>query len=185
MHLLDGFARLRNPILVTLARSAVYAAAFLVFFTSNPAAEQSWPATGARTIASLQQLVDDLRVRLTIETAVSISVVPVNVRAASVTPPRGAGLPYRLDIESRFIEHLSDDELSAVIAHELGHVWVSTHHPYLQTERLANSIAARVVSRDSLERVYTKVWARDGSKGDLLKFLGPHPSDTPQSASRD
>ena len=62
---------------------------------------------------------------------------------------------------------------SDILAHELGHVWVSTHHPYLQTERLANSIAMRVVSRDSLERVYEKMWARDGRKGDLLAFLGP------------
>ena len=185
MQLFDGFARLRNPTLVILARSAVFAVAFLVVFTSRPSAEQNWPPSGARTIASLQQVVDDLRTRLAIETAVSVSVVPVNIKAASVTPPREAGLPYRLDIEGSFIEHLSDDELSAVIAHELGHVWVSTHHPYLQTERLANSIATRVVSRESLERVYAKVWARDGNKGDLLKFLGPHPSDAPQSASRD
>jgi predicted Zn-dependent protease len=76
-------------------------------------------------------------------------------------------------MERAFLAALSDEELSAVVAHELGHVWVSTHHPYLQTERLANTIAMRVVSRDSLERVYEKMWARDGRKGDLLAFLGP------------
>jgi hypothetical protein len=41
--------------------------------------------------------------------------------------------------------------------------------------RLANTTAMRVVSRDSLGRVYEKMWARDGRKGDLLRFLGPPP----------
>jgi hypothetical protein len=59
------------------------------------------------------------------------------------------------------------------VAHELGHVWVFTHHPYLQTERLANQIAMRVVSRGSLAGVYRKLWERGGVKGDLQAFLGP------------
>jgi predicted Zn-dependent protease len=70
---------------------------------------------------------------------------------------------------------LTPDELEAAIAHELGHVWVFTHHPYLQTEELANQIAMRAVSRESLERVYGKVWERGGMKGDLVRFLGPAP----------
>ena len=62
---------------------------------------------------------------------------------------------------------MSDDELAAVIAHELGHVWIFTHHPYLQTEELANQIALRVVTRISLDSVYQKVWAHTGAKGTL------------------
>jgi len=61
--------------------------------------------------------------------------------------------------------------LSASIAHELGHVWIFTHHPYLQTELLANQIALKVVTREELERVYEKVW-KDKGKGDLKDFLG-------------
>jgi hypothetical protein len=60
-----------------------------------------------------------------------------------------------------------------VVAHELGHVWIFTHHPYLQTERLADTVAMRVVSRKSLDRVYAKVWERGGAKGSLAQFLGP------------
>jgi len=30
----------------------------------------------------------------------------------------------------------------------------------------------RVVGREALIRVYEKVWARDGQKGDLIRFLG-------------
>jgi hypothetical protein len=59
------------------------------------------------------------------------------------------------------------------MAHELGHVWVFTHHPYLQTEKLANQIAMRVVTRDSLVSVYRKLWEHGGTKGDLNTFLGP------------
>ena len=47
-----------------------------------------------------------------------------------------ARLPEQLPSESTFI-------------HELGHVWIFTHHPYLQTEQLANRIAMRLVSRTS------------------------------------
>ncbi|MCI0721982.1 MAG: hypothetical protein L0338_23875, partial [Acidobacteria bacterium] len=62
-------------------------------------------------------------------------------------------------------------ELSASIAHELGHVWIFTHHPYLQTELLANQIALRVVAREDLEKTYEKVW-KDKGKGDIKEFLG-------------
>ena len=56
------------------------------------------------------------------------------------------GNPFKLAIDVAFLEALTDDELEAAIAHELGHVWVFTHHPHLQTEELANQIALRVVS---------------------------------------
>jgi predicted Zn-dependent protease len=75
--------------------------------------------------------------------------------------------------EAQFLRGLDEIELKAIVAHELGHVWIFTHHPYLQTERLANTVAMRAVPRTSLERVYTKVWAREGTKGNLVRFLGP------------
>jgi hypothetical protein len=77
-----------------------------------------------------------------------------------------------MSFDARFLASLHDEELIAIVAHELGHVWIFTHHPYLQTERLANSVAMRVVSRESLERVYVKVWQREGVKGNLAQFLG-------------
>jgi predicted Zn-dependent protease len=79
---------------------------------------------------------------------------------------------FLLTFENGFLDGLDDEELIAVVAHELGHVWIFTHHPYLQTEQLANEIAMRVVSRESLRRVYEKVWERGGTKGDLARFLG-------------
>jgi len=52
----------------------------------------------------------------------------------------------------------------------LGHVWIFTHHPYLQTELLANQVALRVVSRENSERIYEKVWKDKGKRG-LKEFL--------------
>jgi predicted Zn-dependent protease len=79
-------------------------------------------------------------------------------------------------VDAAFLETLTDAELEAAVAHELGHVWVFTHHPYLQTEALANQIAMRVVSRQNLQRVYEKMWDQNGVKGNLLDFLGPDDS---------
>ena len=73
--------------------------------------------------------------------------------------------------DETFINGLEDSELSASIAHELGHVWIFTHHPYLQTELLANQVALKVVSRENLESIYEKVW-KDKGKGDFKEFLG-------------
>jgi hypothetical protein len=47
-------------------------------------------------------------------------------------------------------------------------VWIFTHHPFLQTEELANQIAMQVVPRDTLAAVYDKVWKRVGRQGGLV-----------------
>ncbi len=130
---------------------------------------------GSRSVHRVQQAVDELKGRLSIESPVTVSIVPTNARVMSVTAAPGGVAPFQLAIEGTFLNLLTDDELSAAIAHELGHVWISTHHPYLQTERLANEIAMRIVSRASLEHVYEKMWARTGRKGDLVSLLGPAP----------
>jgi Zn-dependent peptidase ImmA (M78 family) len=62
------------------------------------------------------------------------------------------------------------------VAHELGHVWIFTHHPYLQTEQLANQIAMRLVARETLEPIYEKLWKRLGVTGDLSTYLGNRPT---------
>lgn len=121
----------------------------------------------------LQLLVNDLKARLSIPEPVVVSVVPSNPLMMSVTAPTETSAEFQLAIEAAFLDVLTEDELEAAIAHELGHVWVFTHHPYLQTEGLANQIARRVVTRRVLERVYDKVWKRGGTKGDIVQFLGP------------
>ena len=122
---------------------------------------------------ALQELVDTLKDQLGIQAIVSASTVPTNALLVSVQPVNGAPGTFQMAFEERFLNGLDESELKAIVAHELGHVWIFTHHPYLQTERLANTVAMRAVPRESLERVYAKVWAREGTKGNLLRFLGP------------
>jgi hypothetical protein len=124
----------------------------------------------AAAAARLQAIVDQVRTQLAIPQNVTVVLVPKNPLMASVERVN-EGEAFVLSIERAFASGLTEDELEGVIAHELGHVWIFTHHPYLQTEQLANRIAMRLVSRESLERVYEKVW-KGGAKGDLSRFLG-------------
>jgi len=120
----------------------------------------------------VQGVVDDLARRLALSATVTATIVETNALLVSVEPQEGRQNGFVLSFEDSFLDGLDDKGLRAVVAHELGHVWIFTHHPYLQTERLANSIAMRIVSRQNLEKVYDKVWRRDGTKGDLVQFLG-------------
>jgi len=123
----------------------------------------------------LQAIVSDLQSRLLITSPIVVSIVPSNTLMMSVEAPTDTRDTFLLSVEAGFLDTLTDDELEAAVAHELGHVWIFTHHPFLQTEELANRIAMRAVRRESLERVYAKVWARGGTKGDLAWFLGGAP----------
>jgi hypothetical protein len=129
-------------------------------------------ASDSDEVATVQNRIDELRVQLSIASPVTASMVPHNPLLVSVEVAPGDARAFQLAFQDGFLDTLDNDELRAVVAHELGHVWIFTHHPYLQTERLANDVAMRIVSRATLERVYGKVWARDGLKGDLSKFLG-------------
>jgi hypothetical protein len=120
----------------------------------------------------IQALVDELKAKLGISQDISVSLVRANPLLVSVGEHKQRSGAFELSFEDGFLDSIDDDELRAIVAHELGHVWIFTHHPYLQTERGANDIAMRVVTRDVLERVYAKVWARGGTKGDLVRFLG-------------
>lgn len=122
-------------------------------------------------LAHLQSLVDRIRTRLGIERAVTVAIVDKNPHLVSVEAPTQQDGAFEVRVEAHMLDLLAADELEAVLAHELGHVWIFTHHPYLQTELLANQVAMRAVPREALARVYEKVW-KQGPKGDLASFLG-------------
>ena len=124
-----------------------------------------------------------------------MSLVDRNDMVVTVERSQNGSGAFSLVMEAGFLETLNDGELEAVIAHELGHVWIFTHHPYLHTEELANEIAMRVVSRETLAGVYEKVWKRAGpTNGDLVylpsltaqpekpeELSGDHPRSNPVS----
>ena len=131
------------------------------------------PATAVRTDPrAIQARVNVLLTRLAMPQSVHVEVVEDDGDMASVKPIDDGCTTFDLMLDAGFLESLSEEELTAVLAHELGHVWVFTHHPYLQTEKLANEIALRLVTRDSLVQLYGKLWQRKGTKGDLGHVVG-------------
>lgn len=124
-------------------------------------------------VVLLQVLTDDLRTRLQIAEQVHVALVEHHPLVMSVETRAGRSGPFVITVDRKFISELSREETEAALAHELGHVWIYTHHPYLQTERLANDIAMRVINRAAFEPVYRKVWLRTGIAGNLVEFLGP------------
>jgi Zn-dependent protease with chaperone function len=142
---------------------------------SEPASAKAAARTAAATL-KVQAQVDVLRAEMDVPHQVSVALVAVNPLKASVEPVKGAAAgTFLLTIEEGFLTQLTADELRAVLAHELGHVWIYTHHPFLQTEQLANTVAMRVVTREALDKVYGKVWAdgSGGGAGPLPRFPEP------------
>ena len=119
----------------------------------------------------IQEIVNEFMTKLTMGHKIAVTVVPKNPLMVSVEYT-DTSTGFLLSVEEDFINELTQEELEAAIAHELGHVWIFTHHPFLQTEVLANQIAQRLVPRSSLVQVYEKVWKRQGTKGDLTRFVG-------------
>jgi len=153
-------------------RSTVFALSLIVLWlaagaTSSRAADDALLAEMIEREKHLQGVVDVLKARLSIPDSVAVAIVPANKLVVSVERARNGSQGFVLSVEDGFVQRLSEDEVGAVVAHELGHVWIYTHHPYLQTEELANDIAMRVVSRELLESLYDKVWQKTGKKGTL------------------
>ena len=131
--------------------------------------------------AQIQDVVNTLKVRMAIPDLVVVSIVEHNPLVVSVERAKDGTTAFSLSIDRDFLEGLTAEEIDAVVAHELGHVWIFTHHPFLHTEELANQIAMKVVPQDTLVAVYDKVWKRVGRKGDLVYLPAAAAASTAQS----
>jgi hypothetical protein len=150
----------------------------LMFISSllapQPGVARSEPVDNAR-LRRFQKTAELLAKHLGLSEAIKVAVVPRNDLVISVELlPKSRG--YGIAIDRGFFECLADTELDAALAHELGHVWIFTHHPFLQTEALANEIAMKAVSRVQLEALYARLWGYTGVPGDIEELLGKAPA---------
>src|SRR5262245_17472728 len=149
-----------------------------VFLLATPTQES--PIAFTLRAQRAEELIDGLRAALPIPSEVKIAVRIYHPLVFSVEPVDKSKDRFLLSMELGFLLMLDDDELHAALAHELGHVWLYTHHPFLQTERMANVIGQRVADRVSFEKMYTRLWEYEGAKGvpidDLLGAPLPGPS---------
>src|SRR5436190_12320524 len=69
----------------------------------------------------IQRVVDDLKSRLSIAQTVDVAVVHNNPKLFSVVPAEHQRATFLLSAEEDFANGLSETELRAAVAHELGH----------------------------------------------------------------
>ena len=148
-------------------------ATLLAVVMGGPTAQPMHAAGTDQALAlDAQRVVDELRAQLGITAEVSVRIVDHDPRVVSVRGRRDGSGGFALWVERRFVQGASAEQRVAALAHELGHVWIATHHPYLQTEQLANRIAMRVVTREQLVSVYQALWGAEALHGNLETFLG-------------
>jgi hypothetical protein len=139
-------------------RPGFFRTAFLVFPLFQPLLLNVGRAAEPNSIEHrIDGMIRAFRRRLGIVQPVEIAIVPVDVHLASVERKPGTTGVFLISFEAAFLRTLDDCELRAAVAHELGHVWIFTHFPFLQTEALANRQALKLVSSEDLGRVYEKV----------------------------
>jgi hypothetical protein len=179
LDILRKYSTMRLP--VTARRMRVLEPALAVVFvllSARPLAKDPPNVVRLRAMRA-QEFVDQLRATLPIRNEVQIAVVPYHPLVFSVQPLDTDKNRFLLTMELGFLLDLNDDELRAALAHELGHVWIYTHHPFLQTERQANIVGERVVARRNFEKVYSKLWTYEGAAGvPFDDLLGPPTADS-------
>jgi hypothetical protein len=114
------------------------------------------PAAEAR-LEAIQTMVADFGNRLEITERIYVTISTDRERLVSVRRLNDEGRSFLITFDDSFVSALTEEELRAAVAHELGHVWIFTRRPYLQTEALANRKAAQLVPAESLEKLYMKV----------------------------
>src|SRR5262249_46751577 len=120
----------------SISRSGVryvkYALIFIfVFVLARPIAQDA-PNIVAIRARRAQEFIDQLRAALAIRNEIQIAVVAHHPLVFSVEPADIHKNRFLLTMELGFLLMLDENELRAAIAHELGHVWIYTHHPFLQ-----------------------------------------------------
>src|ERR1051326_904327 len=87
-------------------------------------------AAPPQSVEKIVSVSKDLKKHLRIASSLEIRIVENNRLALSKQPMPDRPSDFLLLIDTRFLERLDKEELRAALAHELGHVWIFTHHPY-------------------------------------------------------
>ncbi len=119
----------------------------------NVFAEEAVPLAGP---VSLTQIIIELKAAMEIPDDIDVLVVERNDLLISATHDPQNKQAFRISCDRQFLDALTVNEIRAAMAHEMGHIWIFTHHPYLQTEELADEIAGRVVSKSDLSQIHSK-----------------------------
>src|SRR5687768_14137760 len=90
---------------------------------SSASADSNSGALAAEELR-LQDVVDQLKARLAVNDEVAVAIVAENPLMVSVEARQGPNGVFRMAFERNFLEDLTPSELEAVIAHELGHIWI-------------------------------------------------------------
>jgi len=176
-------ARRKTPSLHTRSgRHGIFFLIVLWYCSSSPARSEDSTATSGGNAGHLAQIVKELCARLKLNDHVEVHIDEENSKMVSSEPLPDSIPGYRISFDREFLASLNDDEIDAAIAHELGHIWIFTHHPFLQTEALANDIALRLVDRETMKSVYSKLWAHTGRTGNIDELLGPNRTKEPTKA---
>ncbi len=111
----------------------------------------------AGQVKSIRAILEEFRARRSFPEQITVRIIRGEKKLVSVRRSPGQPNAFLLTFDEAFLATLTQDELRAAIAHELGHLWIFTHHPYLHTEALANRKAMEFVPAEALEQVYRKV----------------------------
>jgi hypothetical protein len=144
------------------------------------------PAAGKvdRSPKRIAEVLEVLKKQLGISNRTQIQIVKRNPLGVSVEPANRSKSRFFLSLDAALLNRLAEEELTAALAHELGHIWIYTHHPFLHTEALANEIAMRAVTRDSLKKLYVKLWAFQGKTGNVEEVLGEETQSVLRTAGK-
>src|SRR5262249_43881757 len=107
----------------------VFLPVIFLFFANRILAEQTLPQK--EMIKRIQAITTQLESRLQMTQEIEVSIVPVEARMLSVQRNRnasGTGELFLITLDRTFVEGLTEKELTAALAHELGHVWIFSHH---------------------------------------------------------
>jgi len=152
----------------------------ILAWIASSACAGSADVPNAGRLESIRAIVEEFRARRPFPEQITIRIVKGEKKLVSVRRSPGQPTMFLLTFDEAFLATLNQDELRAVIAHELGHVWIFTHHPYLHTEALANRRAVEFVPAEALEQVYRKVLNFGGRVPDNSSPSQPAIAETPK-----